>query len=263
MPLMNKDYLAVIPARGGSKGLPGKNLRKVQGLSLVARAVLLARQVSGIKWIIVSTDDPKIAGEARFVGGEVPFLRPRELARSETPMTDVLEHAYSWFKKHVAIDAVNGLILLQPTSPMRKLEHINGAIDLYEHYQKTMGNVASVSSVSPVPDRFRPEFHWQPSRRPVRGRKNRCINPMVRSAAPSVVPVYYRNGAVIILDPDRLQALTLNESPVSPYIIDEPLVSIDSLHDLLSAEYCGRRLEPDPSTMHDHPAREMSRTHGR
>ena len=74
-------YLAVVPARGGSKGLPNKNIRLVQGLSLVARAVMLARAARSIERVIVSTDSPAIAEAALVAGGEVPFLRPPELAR--------------------------------------------------------------------------------------------------------------------------------------------------------------------------------------
>lgn len=85
--------LAVIPCRGGSKGLPGKNIRKLAGLPLVAHSIRFANSCPEIARLIVSTDNEEIANVAREHGGEAPFLRPRELAQDETPMWPVLQHA--------------------------------------------------------------------------------------------------------------------------------------------------------------------------
>ena len=82
----DRRVLAVVPARGGSKGLPGKNLRRVAGLTLLEHALRFAAACPQIGRTIVSTDSEEIAEAARAAGGDVPFLRPRELARDETPM---------------------------------------------------------------------------------------------------------------------------------------------------------------------------------
>jgi CMP-N,N'-diacetyllegionaminic acid synthase len=114
----------VIPARGGSKGLPGKNLRVLGKLSLVGHAVASSRDSSRMTRFIVSTDDPAIADEARRHGAEVPFQRPAELANDEAGMVPVLQHAVRWLESSgVRPDLI---VTLQPTSPFR----IGADIDL-------------------------------------------------------------------------------------------------------------------------------------
>src|SRR3989338_8339529 len=85
--------LALIPARRGSKGLPGKNIRPFAEHPLIAHSIFMAKMCPLISRIVVSTDDPKIAEIARDYGAEVPFLRPKELAQDETPMWPVVRHA--------------------------------------------------------------------------------------------------------------------------------------------------------------------------
>lgn len=109
--------LAVIPARGGSKGLPGKNIRSFMGLPLIAHSILCARMSPQIKAIVVSTDSPEIASVARAYGIEVPELRPGELARDDTPMIPVLQHALKLAE--VNGERFDAVLLLDPTSPGR------------------------------------------------------------------------------------------------------------------------------------------------
>jgi CMP-N,N'-diacetyllegionaminic acid synthase len=127
---------ALIPARGGSKGIPGKNLCLLAGVPLIAHAIAGARAARRIDRVVVSTDCPRIAEEARARGAEVPFLRPAELARDETPMLPVVEHAYR------ALSAlgppVRALALLQPTSPFLRPESIDRAV---ERFQKSEARV--------------------------------------------------------------------------------------------------------------------------
>jgi CMP-N,N'-diacetyllegionaminic acid synthase len=107
----------VIPARGGSKGLPGKNLRRLGALSLIGHAVTSAREAQRLDRFIVSTDSAEIAEEARRHGAEVPFLRPPELASDQAGMLGVLQHAVRWLESTgVRPDLV---VTLQPTSPFR------------------------------------------------------------------------------------------------------------------------------------------------
>jgi len=241
-------FLAVIPARGGSTGLPGKNRMKLRGISLVARAVLIARQIPEIRWIQVSTDDDAIAGEAEQAGVEVPFRRPPELSGGEVPMVEVLRHVAGWFQAHVG-ERCEGLVLLQPTSPMRKLKDVQGALSLFREARKTDPRVAAVHTVSRVPEPYMPgnlrrlsrdrDGLWRIGEGPAfgngkPGRSNRF----------DTGPVYYRTGAAVVLDMDRLDALTLNRGLVLPYFLDRPLVSIDSLYDLLRIEHFEGSLEP-------------------
>lgn len=118
--------MAVIPARGGSKGIPGKNLRPFVGRPLIAQTIRFAQGCPGIHRTVVSTDSPHIAEVARAHGGDVPFLRPAELARDESPMWPVVRHALDEVERQEG-RTMGGVLLLDPTSPGRLHEDILGA----------------------------------------------------------------------------------------------------------------------------------------
>jgi CMP-N-acetylneuraminic acid synthetase len=116
---MTSPYVfAVIPARSGSKRLPGKNLRRLGGMSLLGHAVASAREAATLSRFIVSTDSAEIVDEARRHGAEAPFLRPAELATDAPTNMPVLRHAVSWLEAHEGIRA-DVIVTLQPTSPFR------------------------------------------------------------------------------------------------------------------------------------------------
>ena len=123
-------YLAVIPARGGSKGLPGKNIRVLGGKPLIAWSVEQALAVPGISHVVVSTDSEEIAAAAQQAGAEVPFMRPANLAEDATPTEPVLLHALEWYATNG--QAPDAVILLQPTSPFRKAGTLAAAIAQFE-----------------------------------------------------------------------------------------------------------------------------------
>lgn len=118
--------LAIIPARGGSKGLPGKNLRPFAGLPLIAHSILFARLCPEIDRCIVSTDAAQIAEVAKRFGADVPFMRPAELAQDETPMWPVLRHALERVEAQEGAP-YDALLLLDPTSPAREPSDVAGA----------------------------------------------------------------------------------------------------------------------------------------
>ncbi|MBI2789653.1 MAG: acylneuraminate cytidylyltransferase family protein [Elusimicrobia bacterium] len=121
--------LAVIPARGGSKGLPGKNIRPLMGLPLIAHSIRLARMCPEIARTVVSTDSPEIAAAARAEGGDVPFMRPADLAGADTPMWPVLRHALDEVER-LEGKSYDVLMLLDPTSPTRLPEDVRAAAAL-------------------------------------------------------------------------------------------------------------------------------------
>ena len=137
--------LGVITARGGSKGIPGKNLKRLAGQPLIWHTLQSAAASASFDRVILSTDDHAIANFARVHGCEVPFLRPADLAQDETPHLPVLQHAVAWLKEQEGYrpDAV---MILQPTSPLRRAEDIREAVRLLE----TTGadSVLTVSAVS-------------------------------------------------------------------------------------------------------------------
>lgn len=123
-------YLAIIPARGGSKGLPGKNIRPLAGKPLIAWSIEQALACPAIDTTLVSTDDEGIAEVARQHGAAVPFMRPDELAQDSSPTEPVMLHALDWYAAQgKTFDAI---ILLQPTSPLRFPGTLQGAIDRFE-----------------------------------------------------------------------------------------------------------------------------------
>lgn len=142
------QVLGIVPARGGSKGLAGKNLQALGGRPLLAYTADAARASRRLSRVVLSTDDEAIARAGSQLGLEVPFMRPVELARDETPMLPVLQHAVRALVPAFVADAV---VVLQPTSPFRRAGHIDEAIDLLE----TSG-ADSVVSVVEVPHRFNP-----------------------------------------------------------------------------------------------------------
>jgi N-acylneuraminate cytidylyltransferase len=119
--------LAVIPARGGSKGLPGKNIRPFAGLPLIAHSILCAKMCPGISRVIVSTDSDSIAAKAREYGAEVPFRRPAELAGDTAAMWPVIRHALVESEARFG-ERYGAVILLDPTSPARLPEDVASAL---------------------------------------------------------------------------------------------------------------------------------------
>lgn len=225
--MLQRRHLAIIPARGGSVGLKDKNLRRIGDKSLIARAVLLALQVPEIRHVLVSTDSPAIAEEAKHHGALVPFLRPEELARSQTPMVEVLMHACHWYRDHFDMPREMAVVLLQPTSPMRRLEHIRAAITAYEAARRSGEKISAVQTVSAVPDRYHPERLYRVDDK----------GGVVESGLPRKTEcLVYRNGAAIVIDPEELTALPLCRGITRGLLIEQPLVSIDSWFDLAEAE---------------------------
>jgi len=134
--------IAIITARGGSKGLPRKNILPFCGKPLLAHTILAAAQSRAIDQIIVSTDDAEIAAVARQYGAEVPFMRPAPLASDTASSRDVLRHALSFLAGRG--ENIEAFCLLQPTSPLRTADDIDQAIDLFQ-----AKNADSVISVTP------------------------------------------------------------------------------------------------------------------
>lgn len=122
--------LGLIPARGGSKGVPRKNIRELAGIPLIAHSINAGRQAAAIDSVVVSTDDEEIATVAESNGARVPFLRPSELATDEAPTTPVIIHALETLRDMG--EAYEVVVLLQPTSPLRTATHIDESYALYE-----------------------------------------------------------------------------------------------------------------------------------
>lgn len=143
--------LGLIPARGGSKGMPRKNIRPLCGRPLLAYTADAAHGARLLSRTILSTDDPEIAEEGRRCGLDVPFLRPAELAQDTTPTLPVVIHALRWLEQHG--EHVDAVCLLQPTHPLRGSDTIDACIALL-----ATSGADAVVTLLPVPSQYNP--HW-------------------------------------------------------------------------------------------------------
>ena len=137
--------LGIVTARGGSKGIPGKNLKLLGGKPLLAYTIETARRSGALDRVILSTEDEAIAAAGRDLGCDVPFIRPLDLAQDDTPHLPVIQHATRWMQERINYrpDAV---MILQPTSPLRAVDDITAAVELLER-----SGADSVLSVNEVP----------------------------------------------------------------------------------------------------------------
>ena len=129
---MQNDNLtySIIPARGGSKGVPGKNVRLLNDLPLIAYSIKISLKSNFISRTIVSTDSEEIAEIARRYGAEVPFLRPAELARDNSTDLEFVQHALSWFQENDGV-VPDYLVHLRPTTPLREIDVVDAAIEYF------------------------------------------------------------------------------------------------------------------------------------
>jgi CMP-N,N'-diacetyllegionaminic acid synthase len=218
-PAETLDVLGLIPARGGSKGIPRKNLAPVAGKPLLAWTIDAARAATELTRVVVSTNDDEIASAA---GVEV-LRRPAELAADETPMLDVVRHAVAELSPDV-------VVLLQPTSPLRRAEHIDAAVRLLLE-----SGADAVVSVVVVPHRYSPEALMDVvdgrvvARGSARTRQEKGL-------------VYARNGpAVLAVRSDRLGD-DLYGGDCRPYLMEErDSLDVDDPFDLELADLLLRR----------------------
>lgn len=138
----NKKILCVIPARGGSKGLPGKNIKDLLGKPLIAYTIQQAKESRYVDRVIVSTDNEEIATVSKRYGAEVPFMRPPELATDTSSTIDVLLHAMGWMENKEK-NSFDIILLLHTTAPLRTVRDIDNCIELL--IEKGSDNVFSVT----------------------------------------------------------------------------------------------------------------------
>lgn len=148
---MGELVLGLVPARGGSKGVPGKNVRPLAGRTLLEYTATAARDSGALDRIVLSTDSPQVADAGRRAGLEVPFLRPAALAGDDTPMLPVVQHAIVALTDSGWVPDL--IVLLQPTSPLRRAAHIRDAVTML----RTTG-ADSVVSVVEIPRHLSPDY---------------------------------------------------------------------------------------------------------
>lgn len=182
--------LALILARAGSRRLPGKNRKRLGGKPLVVWSIEAARAVPGIVATLVSTDDPAVARISLSQGALVPWLRPRHLASARASSSSAALHALNWYEKKFG--KVDGVLLLQPTSPFRKKASIRNAISLFQKYRPLPVISILAAGLS------KPVF--------IRQKKGLCVLLGKKNKVKGPTPkLYVPNGNLYLCSPKRLR----------------------------------------------------------
>ena len=226
----NMKILAIIPARGGSKSVPKKNIRNLNGKPLIAYTIEAAKRIEEkFHKIIVSTDDEEIAEVAKHYGAEVPFIRPSNLAEDKTPTYPVLQHAVNFVEKDDGIN-IDLIMLLQPTAPFRTTEDMLNCLNLSQ-----TSNTDSVISVVQV-------FSYHPIlMKKIENNRLTHFSIEEKEGTPRQLyepPAYMRNGAIYITKRNNLiEQNSIWGNSITPYVMpQERSYNIDDEIDFITSE---------------------------
>lgn len=228
--------LGLIPARGGSKGVHRKNIRLLCGKPLIeytAKSALTARKLSRV---ILTTDDEEIAEVGRRCGLEVPFLRPAELARDDTPTLPVVQHAIRFLEEQG--EQYDACCLLQPTNPLRRPDHIDACIDLFVEQEAD-----AVVTVLPVPHKYNPHWVYFQHEKGKLYLSTGEREPL--SQRQLLPPAFHRDGSIYVIRRDVLikQNSLFGDRLFGYLLSSEETVNIDNLEDLIEAEKLLHKLD--------------------
>ncbi len=230
MSLDGITVLAVVPARGGSKSIPRKNLAVVHGRSLIAHAAAVTQALPWIDRAVLSTDDKEIAAEGRRAGLLLPFMRPADLAGDRSTSVDMWRHAW------LASEAAYGMrfdvsVLLEPTSPLRRPADVEAAVRLLLD-----GKHAAAATVSRTPAHYTPH-------KTLTIDAGGCIGFYLEGGArhslrQSIPPYYHRNGICYALRRETLvERGHIIEEDCAALVVERPVVNIDEPLDLEFAAF--------------------------
>ncbi|MBW1801108.1 MAG: acylneuraminate cytidylyltransferase family protein [Deltaproteobacteria bacterium] len=220
----------MVPARGGSKSIPGKNLCQVGGISLVGRAARVATSLDWVDKAVLSTDDVDIAQEGKRCGLDVPFMRPEELAGDLSTSVDMWRHAWIESERHYGM-VFDLSILLEPTSPLRQSEDIKLTVNALIN-----GDHQAAATVSRAPAHFTPHKCLTVDQQGLIGF---YLKDGAQYSLRQKIPAYYfRNG--ICYAARRMTVVEkgqILEKRCKAVVIDRPIVNIDEPFDLELAEF--------------------------
>jgi CMP-N-acetylneuraminic acid synthetase len=200
------SVLGLIPCRGGSKGIPRKNVKPVGGKPLLAHTVEAGHEADRIDRTVVSTDDPEIKEAALEAGADVPFDRPADLATDEAPMEPVVEHAVEWLHEHEG-ETYDTVALLQATSPLRMPDHVDEAVEQYES--------ADANSLVAVSEGD--SYRWRET-----DEGAEIVNYDHRQRRQDKEPEYVESGALYLVDTDLfLETGDLQAGRTTLFVLDQ------------------------------------------
>tara|TARA_A100001388_G_C28658087_1_gene445385 strand:+ start:77 stop:802 length:726 start_codon:yes stop_codon:yes gene_type:complete len=228
---LNKKILAIIPARGGSKGIIKKNLRKIAGKSLVEHAASISREIEFIDKAVISTDDPEILEEALEKGLLAPFIRPSKLATDTAKAKDVWIHAWQECEK-IYREKYNLSIFLEPTSPLRIKSDILNSLKLLI----SDINIGSTATVSKIPGNNTPfKAHLADKQGFISYYHKEGENYSNRQSIPNF---YYRNGLCYSAKREHLlESGHLFDKKCKMVLTERPVINIDEEYELELAEF--------------------------
>lgn len=231
---MKMRVLGLVPARGGSKGVPRKNIKALGGRSLLAYTADAALAAKTLSRVVLSTDDDEIAAVGAAAGLDVPFLRPSAMARDDTPSIDVVRHAVDCLESMG--EHYDAVCLLQPTNPFRRPGLIDECVDVLENE-----DVDSVVTVALIPAEHHPLWAYQRDSGGTVHLLGGGAEPMTRRQ--DLPPAYFREGSVYVTRVTSIDAGSLYGERCYGFILDEPSVNIDGPEDWARAEalVAGRR----------------------
>lgn len=207
--------LALIPARGGSKGVPGKNIRKVAGKPLLAHSIIQAQKADIIDQVVVSSDDDAILQIAEAYGA-VALQRPKTMAQDESPVTDAIEHVYE------NCGPCDAIALLQPTSPLRSSHDIDAAVQLFIRSQRPVCSVYQVEDTHPA-RMYRIEHNEQGNQ------LNALLPDLAQMRRQDLPPIYLRNGAIYVFGSEQVKARSVITNDMLAYVMPpESSVNVDT-----------------------------------
>lgn len=230
--MMKNKIIAIIPARGGSKGLPGKNIIPLGGKPLIAWSIEAAKKSKLIERVIVTTDDEKIASVVKEYGAEVPFIRPAELAQDDTPPDPVLRHTLQFLEEKEGVEP-EIIVWLEPPCPFRTPEEIDAAIEMLQNDPKA-DSLRSV--IEPFQNPFKSWTIEGKYLRPLIEKKGQVLHTGPRQKTQKV---YWQNGALFLLKYDTIMKKgNFFGDNIIPYIMkSDRFVDIDKKEDLELAEW--------------------------
>lgn len=230
MSLHEKNILAVIPARAGSKGIPNKNMREINGKSLIAHAAQCCLSIEWIDAIILSSDSSKYCSHAKSLNIDAPFIRPVELSTDNSKSIDMWKHAWLTSEEHYN-RRFDISVLLEPTSPLRKPEDIVNAVELLIQDNHAF----SVATVSKTPGHYTPHKTLTISDN---GEIKPYLEDGIQFSIRQQIPNYYhRNGICYATTRESLiDHNNLMENNCIALTIDRPVVNIDEEIDFKLAE---------------------------
>ncbi|MDD7349891.1 MAG: acylneuraminate cytidylyltransferase family protein [Clostridiales bacterium] len=222
----NKKILAIIPARGGSKGIPRKNVKAISGKPMIQYTIEAAKECPYIDKVVVSTEDEEIADISMRAGAIVPFSRPEELATDEAKTIDVVMHAVEFYERKA--EHFDIIVLLQPTSPLRNAEDITKALEYFMRNEQR--SLVTVSEVSESPILMR-NFNKE-------NKLEKILEEDSDVRRQDMKKFYRINGAIYINKASELNANTsFNDNEMGFVLTQEHGIDVDEPQDLVVAEY--------------------------